>query len=77
MKLDRLKRAESISKKLISEYLIQDLQELSSDFGMVTVIDVKISQDLSYIDVYVSALKNNDLLTKSLAENAHQIHHML
>lgn len=77
MKQDRLNRAQSISKKLISEYLIQDLQELSSDFWIITVLDVKISQDLSYLDVFVSSLKSSENLTKSLAEHAHEIHHML
>ncbi len=77
MKQERVKKAESISKKLISEYLIQELQELSHDFGIITVLSVKISQDLSYLDIYVSSLKNSETLTKTLAENAHHIQHML
>ncbi len=77
MKLERIKRAESISKKIIREYLIQDLQELSEDFGIITVLDVKVSQDLSYLDIYVSSLKNPDSLTKTLAEHAHNLQHLL
>ena len=77
MKIERLKKVESISKRLISEYLIQDFQELSVDFGIITVLWVKISQDLSYLDVYVSSLKNEDLLAKSLADSAHQIQRLL
>lgn len=77
MKQDRLNRAQSISKKLIGEYFIQDLQELSWDFWIITVLEAKISQDLSYLDVYVSSLQNCELLTKTLAEHAHKIQHML
>ena len=37
MKLERRKKAEAISKKLISEYLVREHPELSEEFGLVTV----------------------------------------
>jgi len=37
MKLERRKKAETIAKKLISTYLIQEHPELSEEFGIVTV----------------------------------------
>ena len=77
MKQERLKRAESISKKLLSEYLISDLKELSADFGIITITEVSISNDLSYLDISVSALKNPELLTKRLWDYAHEIHGFL
>lgn len=77
MKAERLQKAESITKKLIWEYLIQELQELTIEYGIVTITDAKISSDLSYLDIYVSTLRNKDTITKKLAEYAHPIHRML
>jgi len=77
MKQDRLKRAESISKKLLSEYLISDFQELSAEFGIVTITEVHISSDLSYLDISVSSLKNSEELTKVLSERAHEMQRLL
>ncbi len=77
MKQDRLLRAESISKKIVSEYIIMEFPELWSEHGIITVVDVKISSDLGYMDVFVSALNNIDTLTKSLSEHAHNLHRSL
>ena len=77
MKLERRKKAEAISKKLISEYLVREHPDLSEEFGLVTVTWVEVSSELSYIDIYVSALKQKELLTKTLAEFAHPIHRLL
>lgn len=70
MKAERIQKAQSISKKLLSEYILQDLQELSVDFWIITITQVIISNDLSYMDIYVSSLKNMENLTKSLWEIA-------
>lgn len=77
MKLERRKKAEAIAKKLISRYLITEYPELSETYGLVTVTGVEISSELSYIDIYVSALKDKETLTKTLAEYAHSIHRLL
>ena len=73
MKHERIQKAESISQKLIWEFLIQELQELTWDFWIITITSVKLSSELSYLDVYVSSLKNHEVLCKKLAEYAHQI----
>ncbi|MDR1987689.1 MAG: ribosome-binding factor A [Candidatus Peribacteria bacterium] len=39
----------------------------------MTVTDVIISSDLSYLDVWVSALKNEDILAKTLAKHNNEI----
>lgn len=78
MKHDRLLKAQSICQKLISEYFQESLE--SDDLlahGIITVTDVKISQELSYLDIYVSALKGEDLLTKTLAKYADEIQRLL
>lgn len=77
MKEDRLKKAESISKKIIREYIFENLQELSETFGIVSVVDVKISSELSYLDVFVSSLRDLDALPKALAPHAHEIERIL
>lgn len=77
MKQDRINRAQSISKKILGEYIVTELGELSLDFGLITITEVKISQDLSYLDTYVSCLKNNQELTKALADHAPMMQRVL
>lgn len=77
MREDRRKKAEHISKKMISTYLVQELPESMSEYGLITLTDTKLSQDLSYIDVYVSSLKSSDTLTKYLALYARDIEKQL
>ncbi len=77
MKQDRIQKAESISQKLIGEFMIQELQELTVNFWIVTITEVKISHDLSYMDISISSLKQSDMLTKKLAEYAPMIQRML
>ncbi len=77
MKSERIQKAQSISKKIISEHIIFQLQDLSIAHWLITVTDVKISPDLSYLDIYVSSLREHDSLCKNLAENAHEIQRML
>ncbi len=77
MKQERRSKAESISQKLISEFIINELQELTVSHGIITVTKVEISNDSSYIDIHVSCLLNHDELTKSLSDHAHPIHRML
>lgn len=77
MKEERRKKAEAICKKLISQYIVQELPELAETFGVVTVTQVEISSELSYIDIYVSAIYNKETLTKTLADSAHPLHRLL
>ncbi len=77
MKHERLQKAESITKKLIAEYLATEARELSLEYWIITVTDVKISPDLSYLDVFVSSIWKHDWVTKALSEHAHPLHRML
>jgi len=77
MNSQRIQKGQNISRKLIGEYLSQFHQELSTEFGIITVTQVIISTELSYMDVYVSSLKNEEYLTKSLAEVASDIQRIL
>jgi len=77
MKQDRIEKWQSIARKIIGEHISQFHGELIEDFWIITVISTKISSDLSYMDAYVSCLKNEDTLTKSLAEIAPNIQRVL
>lgn len=77
MKHDRLIKAQSISKKIISEYFITQTRELTSTFWIITITQVEISNDLSYMDIFVSCMMNSELLTKELAEHAHTLQRKL
>jgi len=77
MKEERRKKAESISKKIIREYLVEELKELSDEYGIISISNVHISNELSYMDIYVSSIKNTQSLTKSLAPFAHKLHRTL
>lgn len=71
MKQDRLVKAQSISQKIISEYLTTDMKDLIQVYWIVTITQVEISGDLSYMDVYVSCMMNTENLAKALSEYAH------
>ncbi len=73
MNNERLKRLESVARELVTNYIFQEMGEEALEFGLITITGIKISSDLSYLDVYVSAFKNQDILTKTLAKHAHDV----
>jgi len=73
MKEERRKKAEVIAREIASSYIVQELKESNEEFGIITITEVHISPDVSYIDFHVSALKNIELLTKYLATHAREI----
>lgn len=77
MKQDRLVKAQSITKKIISEYFITHTKELTSIYWIITITQIDISSDLSYMDVYASAMMNPDSLTKDLSSHAHTLQKIL
>ena len=73
MNIERIKKLESIAKQLISSYIFEELEDQEQIFGIITIVKVKISSDISYIDIYVSSLKNSVILTKTLAKHNYNI----
>ncbi len=73
MKEERLKKLESIIKRVISNSILERLTNLEEVFWIITITSLKISTDLSYIDVFVSCIKWDKSLTKSLAWEAYKI----
>lgn len=73
MNIERLKKLERLSKELVSNFIFEELEDSEQTFWIVTVTWVKISSDLSYIDIYVSSFLNSELLTKTLAKHNYEI----
>jgi ribosome-binding factor A len=69
----RLKKLESVSKELISKLIFEELSDNENNFGIITITDIVISTDLSYLDVWISAFKNQDILAKTLAKHNNKI----
>lgn len=73
MKQDRLKKMNSMLKEIVGSCLIEQTLEIQSEFWLITVNDVELASDMSYLDVFVSSLKNSDKLCKTLANYAQDI----
>jgi len=77
MGIQRLKKIESVIIELVWITLTEQIKEIESDFGLINITWVKVSSDFSYLDIYVSSLKNTENLTKTLATFAPIIHRLL
>lgn len=76
MNKERIKKLERVCLELSRSYIFEQTKE-ETDFWIITIINVKISSDLSYIDIFISSLKKKDLLTKKLALLAKDIQRLL
>jgi len=63
----RKSQHESQLKEIIWATLLEETAELQAEFWLITINSVKLAGDLSYLDVFVSSLKNQDILCKTLA----------
>jgi len=66
MNTKRLKKLERISRELVSSFIVENLGDKEKIFWIITITEIKISTDLSYIDIYVSSITNGNILTKAL-----------
>ncbi len=73
MKKERLQKLEWIMKELVTELIFREVEDIENKFWLITVTAIKISTDLSYLDTYISSLRNWEELTKFLAWYAHNI----
>ncbi len=70
MKKERLEKLEALALQLLPEIIFDEIdKEELQDFWLLTITKVKISTDLSYLDIFVSSIKNIDLLPKFLASH--------
>ena len=58
-----------MSKELVSNFIFEEIEDSELVFGIITITWVKISSDLSYLDIFVSSFKNSDILAKTLAKH--------
>lgn len=58
---------------IIARYIVEELDEESNQYGMITVTEAILSPDMSYLDVHVSSLKSSETLTKYLALSAKEL----
>ena len=68
MKESRMKKLEGMVNEIIAEIIFEEASDLEDHFGIITITWVKMSQDLSYLDVFVSSFKDINNLPKALAE---------
>lgn len=73
MNKDRTNKMESTLKSIISIKLIELTQEIQQEYWIININTVKISPDMSYLDVFVSSIKNQDILCKTLATYAQDL----
>lgn len=66
----RLKKMNSMLKEIVSNTILENTLEIQSDFWLITVNSVSLATDMSYLDVFVSSIKNSDKLCKTLADFA-------
>lgn len=70
MKQIKLNKINSVLKQIVWESILRNTLEIQDNFWLITVNNVKLSADISYLDIFVSSLKNQELLCKTLAKNA-------
>ncbi|MFA5917543.1 MAG: 30S ribosome-binding factor RbfA [Candidatus Gracilibacteria bacterium] len=73
MNKDRIKKLESLAQKLLSEIIFEEVEDGEKIFGIITITGVKISSDLSYLDVFVSSFLQKEILPKTLAKHGYDI----
>jgi len=73
MNEQRLKKLENIASRLVSKFIFEELEDTEAIFWIITITWVKISSDLSYLDIYVSSFKNTNILAKTLAKHNYHI----
>lgn len=59
--------------ELVTPVLLQYAKEQWEDFGVVSILEVKVSTDYSYADIAVSSTKNEHLLPKFFAGFASEL----
>ncbi len=73
MKLERQNKIEAKLKDILSQKIYELTMEIQSEYGLITINATKLAPDMSYIDVYVSCIKNQDILCKNLAKYAQEL----
>lgn len=73
MNQERIKKLERVSRELVTRFIFEELEDAELTFWIITVTWVKISSDLSYLDIFVSSILNWNILPKTLAKHNREI----
>ena len=74
MNKEKIKKLESLSLGLVWNFIFEEItEEEEQSFSMISVTWIKISSDLSYLDIFVSSIKNWENLAKTLARHWYHI----
>lgn len=73
MKDLRIKKMEAWLKWIITNCIIEKTLEIQSEFWIININEIKMASDMSYLDIFVSSIKNSDKLCKTLANYAQDI----
>jgi len=73
MKQDRLSKLQWVAQKLLSEIIFEEIEDSEKIFWIITITWVKVSSDLSYLDVFISSFKEKAILPKTLAKHWYDI----
>jgi ribosome-binding factor A len=73
MNSQRIKKLERVSRELVSNFIFDELEDAEKTFWIITITWVKISSDLSYLDIFVSSMMNGEILPKTLAKHNYDI----
>jgi len=73
MNNERIKKIQRNVRKIISDFVIEELPDKDNIFGIINISDIILSPDWKYLDIKVSSFKNSELLCKTLAKYAHII----
>mgnify|MGYP006000582849 CR=1 FL=1 len=73
MNKDRIKKLETLSREIIWKLIFEELEDAENDFWIISITDIVVSSDLSYIDIWVSAFKNKEILAKTIAKHNYAI----
>lgn len=70
-------RFEETIQTIASPILLEYIREHTEGFGIVSIVNVEITSDRSYADIYVTASTNETLLPKKLAPLADSLRHTI
>jgi ribosome-binding factor A len=73
MKQERQNKMDSKIQEILSQKIFELTMEIQQDYGLITVNSTRLAPDMSYIDVFVSSIKNQEILCKTLATYAQEL----
>lgn len=62
-------KLENTAKKVLSDIIHDVMHDIESEFGLITVTECRVTDDKSYLDVFVSSFKEQERLPRALADH--------